>query len=59
MEKPESGSFSYRKNTASREDKKMSAFSDDHLAQFRVQSDRAFEEMQANADREMANFLRL
>lgn len=43
----------------SREDGKMSAFSDDHLAQFRLQSDRAFAEMQANADREMANFLRL
>ena len=35
----------------------MSQFSDDHLAAFKVQSDRAFLEMQQAADREMASFL--
>jgi hypothetical protein len=37
----------------------MSTFSDDHLAQFKAQSDRAFQEMQARADREMAHFLQI
>lgn len=36
---------------------KMTAYSDDHLAQFRAQSDRAFREMQEKADREMSAFL--
>lgn len=35
----------------------MSSYSDDQLAQVRAQSDRAFMEMQARADREMASFL--
>ncbi len=35
----------------------MNFASDDHLQQFRVQSDKAFAAMQATADREMAKFL--
>ena len=37
----------------------MSSFdSDEHLVQFRLQSDKAFLEMQTRADREMASFLK-
>ncbi len=35
----------------------MSKFTDDHLKQVRLQSDRAFRDMQERADREMAAFL--